>query len=119
MSDGNNCKVRFHQVVQRFRLVHDRPATLRQAFVRFFRQPSEVQIFEALKGISFTVNAGETVGIVGRNGSGKSTILKIIAGVYRPTSGTVEVDGQVCPLIELGAGFHPELTGRENIMLSG
>lgn len=116
---GNNCKVRFHQVVQRFRMIYDRPATVRQAFARFFRGPTQVQIFEALKGVSFTVNAGETLGILGRNGSGKSTILKIIARVYRPTSGTVEVDGRVSPLIELGAGFHPELTGRENIVLSG
>ena len=116
---GNNCKVRFHQVVQRFRMIYDRPATVRQAFARFFRGPTQVQIFEALKGVSFTVNAGETLGILGRNGSGKSTILKIIARVYRPTSGTVEIDGRVSPLIELGAGFHPELTGRENIVLSG
>lgn len=116
---SNSWKVRFHQVVQKFRLVYDRPATFRQAFARFFREPTQVQVFEALKGISFTVNAGETIGILGRNGSGKSTILKLIAGVYRPTSGAVELVGRVSPLIELGAGFHPELTGRENIVLSG
>jgi lipopolysaccharide transport system ATP-binding protein len=69
--------------------------------------------------VSFEISDGETVGIVGRNGSGKSTTLKIIAGVYRPTSGAVKVAGKVAALIELGAGFHPDLTGRENIVLNG
>src|SRR5919106_5276298 len=65
--------------------------------------------FEALKGVSFDVGAGKTFGIVGRNGSGKSTMLKMIAGIGRPTSGTVKVNGRVSALIELGAGFHPEI----------
>jgi lipopolysaccharide transport system ATP-binding protein len=75
--------------------------------------------FDALKNISFVIREGETVAFVGRNGSGKSTILKIIAGVYRPTAGIVRVSGKVSALIELGAGFHPDLTGRENIVLNG
>jgi ABC-type polysaccharide/polyol phosphate transport system ATPase subunit len=106
-------------VVQRFRLIQDRPDTLREAFTKLFRQREKHQVFEALKGISFAIGKGEVVGIVGRNGSGKSTILKVIAGIYKPTSGTVQTDGQIAAMIELGAGFHPELTGRENIMISG
>jgi ABC-type polysaccharide/polyol phosphate transport system ATPase subunit len=75
--------------------------------------------FFALQNVSFSVDHGETVGIIGRNGSGKSTALKLIAGVTAPTSGEVYVVGRVSPLIELGAGFHPDLTGRENVHLNG
>lgn len=75
--------------------------------------------FWALKDINLEIKPGETVGIMGPNGSGKSTLLKLIAGVSRPTKGSVETAGRVAPLIELGAGFHPELTGRENVYLNG
>jgi ABC-type polysaccharide/polyol phosphate transport system ATPase subunit len=75
--------------------------------------------FLALDGVSFEVDAGRTVGIVGRNGSGKSSLLKLIAGIGKPTSGTVHVSGRVSALIELGAGFHPEISGRENVFING
>ena len=77
------------------------------------------ETFEALKGVSFDVAAGRTFGIIGRNGSGKSTMLKLIAGIGRPTTGTVRVQGRVSALIELGAGFHPEISGRENVFING
>jgi lipopolysaccharide transport system ATP-binding protein len=112
-------RICFQDVVQRFRLIQERPDTLREAFSHLFRKKVSYHDFEALKGISFVIREGETVAIVGRNGSGKSTILKIIAGVYRPTCGQIRVSGQVGALIELGAGFHADLTGRENIVLNG
>src|SRR5688572_7263311 len=77
------------------------------------------ETFEALRGVTFDVSAGKTFGVVGRNGSGKSTMLKLIAGIGRPTSGTVRVAGRVSALIELGAGFHPEISGRENVFING
>ena len=73
----------------------------------------------ALNHINFEINKGESLGIIGKNGSGKSTLLKLIAGVTKPSDGRITVDGKVAPLIELGAGFHPELTGRENVYLNG
>ncbi|MBV8550179.1 MAG: ABC transporter ATP-binding protein [Acidobacteriaceae bacterium] len=106
-------------VTQRFRVIHERPDSLRELFTRFFRNNAQFHDFEAVSKVSFTVGKGEMVGIVGRNGSGKSTLLKIIAGVYRPTSGRVTVNGTIAPLIELGAGMHSELTGRENILING
>ena len=112
-------RICFQGVVQRFRLIQERPDTLREAFAHLFRKKVSYHDFEALKGVSFVIGEGETVAIIGRNGSGKSTILKIIAGVYRPTAGEVRVSGHVGALIELGAGFHADLTGRENIILNG
>lgn len=111
--------IRLQNVTQRFRVIHERPDTLRELFSKMFRHQSSFHDFEAVKNASFEVPGGQTLGIIGRNGSGKSTLLKIIAGVYQPTSGKVEVKGSLAPLIELGAGFHHELTGRENILLNG
>ena len=76
-------------------------------------------VFEALRHVSFDVTAGRSFGVIGRNGSGKSTLLKLIAGIGKPTSGTIHVEGRVSALIELGAGFHPEISGRENVYVNG
>jgi ABC-type polysaccharide/polyol phosphate transport system ATPase subunit len=106
-------------VTQRFRIIHERPDTLRDLFSNFLRHDASFHDFDAVKDVSLKVYSGEMLGLVGRNGSGKSTLLKIIAGVYRPTAGRVTVFGRIAPLIELGAGFHPEMTGRENILING
>lgn len=78
-----------------------------------------IERLEVLKGISFEVGRGESVAVVGRNGAGKSTLLSLLARVYKPTEGRVEVNGRVAPLLELGAGFHPDLTGIENVFFNG
>src|ERR1043165_8683470 len=83
------------------------------------RQMRPEEALEALKGVSFDVAEGRTFGIIGRNGSGKSTMLKLIAGIGKPTTGLVRVNGRVSALIELGAGFHPEISGRENVFING
>src|SRR5437667_6186509 len=91
-------------------------ALLQRSILRDLR-PSET--FPALTDVSFAVREGSTFGVVGRNGSGKSTALKLVAGITKPTSGTVRVRGRISALIELGAGFHPEISGRENVFING
>lgn len=93
--------------------------TVKELIPALFRGHKAGNWFWALRDVSFEVKKGETVGIVGPNGSGKSTLLKLVAGVTNPTEGVVKTDGRISPLIELGAGFHPELTGRENLYLNG
>ena len=86
---------------------------------KYLRERRKRRRFRALHSVSFQVEKGECFGVIGRNGSGKSTTLGLIAGVLRPTLGRVETQGHICPLLELGAGFHSELTGRENILMNG
>jgi ABC-type polysaccharide/polyol phosphate transport system ATPase subunit len=96
-------------------------ATLKSALLQrsILRDLRPDETFPALTGVSFTVPKGVTYGVIGRNGSGKSTALKVVAGITKPTSGTVTVNGRVSALIELGAGFHPEISGRENVFING
>lgn len=95
--------------------------TLKSALVNrtLFSELSAAEKFEALSEVSFTIPKGKTVSIIGENGSGKSTLLKILAGISRPTSGSMTIDGRISALIELGAGFHPEISGRENVFING
>lgn len=116
---SSDIAIKVENVTRKFRVIHERPDTLRELFSKFLRHTVQYHEFDAVKNVSFAIEKGEMVGIIGRNGSGKSTLLKIISGVYRPTSGRVEVKGSIAPLLELGAGMHPELTGRENILLNG
>lgn len=93
--------------------------TLKELIPSLLKGIKPGEFIKALDDVSFDLNPGDIVGVLGRNGAGKSTLLKLIAGVSNPTEGTLEVEGKIAPLIELGAGFHPELTGRENVYLNG
>lgn len=109
--------VRFDKVSKKFSLDIARPRSLQEIFVQR-RIRAEADYFWAVQDMSFTIEPGEHVGLVGTNGSGKSTLLKLISRVIQPTSGTVDTHGRVAGLLELGTGFHPDLTGRENIFLN-
>ena len=97
----------------------NRVTSLKEWVLTWLRGKRSIQTFWALDDVSFDVYKGEVVGIIGRNGSGKSTLLKIISGLFPPTKGSVRVHGRIIPMLELGSGFDPELTGRENVFLNG
>lgn len=107
-------------VSMKFNLGIEKGFSLKQCFVDMFKKKEKINNdFWALKNINFDVEKGEVVGFIGSNGAGKSTLLKVIAGVMKPTKGKVSVYGNICPMIELGAGFDSQLTARENIYLNG
>jgi ABC-type polysaccharide/polyol phosphate transport system ATPase subunit len=103
----------------KFNLEREKHDTLKEHFIAKIQKKIRVDEFYALRNISFKINRGDSFAIVGSNGSGKSTILKVISRIYKPTEGHVEVNGSVAPMIELGAGFDPQLTASENIFLNG
>lgn len=115
----DNIAVSVEGLHKSFRLPHEQHSGIKQKIINTLKGVRGYEEQRVLKGISFTINKGEFFGIVGRNGSGKSTLLKLLAGIYTPDSGEVRVNGSLVPFIELGVGFNPELTGRENIFLNG
>lgn len=114
--------IKAEHVSKDFQLPHEKISSVKNVFVHAFRNIQNKRSFgvqHALKDVSFEVKKGEFFGIVGRNGSGKSTLLKLLAGIYQPTKGSIYKSGRLVPFIELGVGFNPELTGRQNVYLNG
>lgn len=115
----NEPVIKVDNVSMVFNIANQQLNSLKEYFITILRRELFFKEFKALEDISITINKGDVYGIVGTNGSGKSTLLKIIAGVLEPSRGTCEINGTIAPLIELGAGFDPELTARENVYLNG
>ncbi len=111
--------IQLDNVAMRYRLYHEKVFTLKEKVINIIKRKNTYEDFFAVKDLSLTVKRGDTLGIVGENGSGKSTLLKMICGVLQPHQGKVKVVGSISALLELGAGFDSELTGRENIFLNG
>ena len=118
-NDDSSVAISVSNLHKNFRLPTERAFGLKQAIFNRLKGIKGYKEQKVLRGIDFEVKKGEFLGIIGRNGSGKSTLLKVLAGIYVPEEGTVEVHGNLVPFIELGVGFNPELTGRENIYLNG
>jgi ABC-2 type transport system ATP-binding protein len=117
--DGGDVAIRVKNLHKSFKLPTERAWGLKQAIFNRLRGIKGYKKQQVLRGIDFEVKKGEFLGIIGRNGSGKSTLLKVLSGIYVPDKGDVEVYGTLVPFIELGVGFNPELTGRENVYLNG
>lgn len=117
MADVPPGAIRVHDLSRNYRLVKDRSLTLKETLLR--RRRTVESTVEAVRDVSFEVAPGEAVGIIGKNGSGKSTLLKVLAGIIKPHAGEVEIGGSVASMLELGAGFHPDYSGRENVYLNG
>jgi lipopolysaccharide transport system ATP-binding protein len=118
VSTATDAAIVVDSVSKRFRMYKDQPTNLKEKLTRRSRG-SRSEDFWALRDVSLEIPRGTTYGLIGHNGSGKSTLLKLIAGIHRPTSGTITANGRVSAMLELGAGFHPELSGRENIYFNG
>ena len=111
--------IKVDNVSMHFRMDKNRTTSLKEWVVTFLRGKQQYETFQALNDVSFEVKRGEIIGIIGRNGAGKSTILKVISGIYKPTKGKVITAGRVAPMLELGSGFDMELSGYDNIFLNG
>lgn len=116
---GKKIVIRVEDVTMRFRMNSDKILSLKEFVTTALRGKLKYDEFTALNHVSFEVRKGETLGLIGRNGAGKSTMLKVISGILKPTEGSVEIQGNVVPMLELGSGFDMDLTGRENIFLNG
>jgi ABC-2 type transport system ATP-binding protein/lipopolysaccharide transport system ATP-binding protein len=114
-----NTVIKVENVKMKFNLSKERTDNLKEYVIKFIKRELHYQPFWALKGVSFEVKKGDKFGIIGLNGAGKSTLLKLIAGVMKPTEGEIWVKGSMVPLLEMGTGFDPDYTGRENIFLKG
>jgi lipopolysaccharide transport system ATP-binding protein len=111
--------IQIDDLSKKYALGRAKESNLRHAIGHLFKSKQTSEEFWALDGINLTINKGDVVGIIGKNGAGKSTLLKILSQITKPTTGTVRIDGRIASLLEVGTGFHPELTGRENIYLNG
>ena len=118
MSQKDEVAIKVSHVSKSFKLPHEKSNSVKSIVVNPLKKRT-YERQEVLKDINFEIKKGEFFGIVGRNGSGKSTLLKLLAGIYSPDKGSIQVNGKLTPFIELGVGFNPELTGRENVFLNG
>lgn len=111
--------IEVRNITMQYQMANDRVSNLKEYIIKRLKKRLEFNCFTALDDVSFSVKRGEVLGLIGHNGAGKSTILKVISGIVKPTKGSVQVYGNIVPMLELGSGFDFEMTGRENIFLNG